>query len=231
MYSKFLVESITRDLFLTSDPQFGSVGLFNNVQARRNYGDIDTLHEALISNCNAAIAGHEVVLCLGDFTQNLKHVEDSRTQVQKFSRLVNGKKILLRGNHDAEDTSWYYDCGWNCVVECPPIITNKKLQWLAAPTRFCGCLICEFDGCRIMFSHFAIYEDDYDDCRYPLEKAYLREVFDRYQCHLNIHGHTHARSVAHPDCVSVCMESTAFTPVTIACLLDRHLDLAIQRRA
>lgn len=231
MYSKFLVESITRELFLTSDPQFGSEGLFNNVPARRHFGHIDSLHEAMVNNWNSTITRNDVVLCLGDFTQNLKHVEDSRTQVQKYSRLLTGKKILLRGNHDAEDTGWYYDCGWNCVVECPIVLTGKKLGWLAAPTRFCGCLICDIDGYRILFSHFAIYEDDDDDCRYPLEKAYLREVFTRYQCHINIHGHTHARTVAHPDCLSACMERTAFTPVTLGNFLARHLRLPEQKLA
>ena len=231
MYSKFLIENINRNLFITSDPQFGSLGVFDHVPARKLYGHINKLHHAIVDNWNSVIGEDEFVLCLGDFTQNLKHKKKSMALVEKYSRLLNGKKILIRGNHDAEDTCWYYDFGWNCVIEYPLIIQNRSMSWLSAPTRFCGCIICDIDGHRILFSHFAIYEDDYDDCRYPVEKAYLRDLFGRYHCDINIHGHTHNRSVKHPDCLSVCMEQTLFTPVKIKQFLSQHLKTPEQKIA
>ncbi|MGR9116331.1 MAG: metallophosphoesterase, partial [Gammaproteobacteria bacterium] len=111
-----------------------------------------------MNNWNSIIGLEDVVLCLGDFTQNLKHKKNSMALVEKYSGMLNGKKILIRGNHDAEDTSWYYDCGWNCLIEYPLIIQNRTMSWLSAPTRFCGCIICDINGYRILFSHFAIYE-------------------------------------------------------------------------
>ena len=231
MYSKFLFENVNRNLFITSDPQFGSQSVFDHVPARKLHGHINKLHRALVDNWNSVIDVDDVVLCLGDFTQNLKHKKKSMSLVEKYSRALSGKKILIRGNHDTEDTCWYYDCGWNCVIEYPLIIQNRSMNWLSAPTRYCGCIICEINGTRILFSHFAIYEDDYDDCRYPVEKAYLRDLFGRYHCDINIHGHTHNRSVKHPDCLSVCMEQTLFTPVKIKQFLSQHLKTPEQKIA
>lgn len=231
MYSKFVIGNINRNLFITSDPQFGATGLFEHVPARKLYGHINKLQRAMVDNWNSVIGKNDIVLCLGDFTQNLKHKNKSMSLVEKYSRLVNGKKILIRGNHDAEDSSWYYDCSWNCLIEYPLIIQNQTISWLSAPTRFCGCLICEIDGHRILFSHFAIYEDDYDDCRYLVEKAFLRDLFSRYRCDINIHGHTHHRPVAHPDCLSACMEQTLFTPIRLEQFLSRRVKVSEQKIA
>ena len=218
-------------MFITSDPQYGSRGVFDHVTERRVFGHINNLQRTMVDNWNLAIGEDDFVLCLGDFTQNLKQKSKSRTLVEKYSRLLNGKKVLIRGNHDAEDTSWYYDCGWNCLVEFPLIIQNQTMCWLSAPTRFCGCIICDIEGYRVLFSHFAIYEDDLADCRYPVEKAYLRDLFERYHCDLNIHGHTHNRPVNHSDCLSACVEKTFFAPVKVGQFLSQHLKYPEQRIA
>lgn len=223
MYSKFLVENINANIFLTSDPQFGAQGLFDHVPSRSLFGSINKLHQALVDNWNSVVGMDDYVLCLGDFSQNLLNGTKSRSLIEKYSRLLNGKKILVRGNHDAEDTSWYYDCGWNCLIEYPLIIEDQHMSWVSAPTRFCGCIVCKMAGYTILFSHFAIYEDDYDDCRYPVEKAFLRHLFDRYQCDFNVHGHTHIRPVNHPQCLSACVEQNLFTPVRARQFLANHL--------
>lgn len=231
MYSKLLIENINRNLFVTADPQFGSRGVFDHVPARKIFRSIHKLHRTLVDNWNSAIDGEDVVLCLGDFTQNLKHKHKSMSLVEKYSGLLTGKKILIRGNHDAEDTSWYYDCGWNCLIEYPLIIQNRTMNWLTAPTRYCGCIICDIGDRRILFSHFAIYENDDDDCRYPVEKAFLRELFVRYHCDLNVHGHTHHRVVEHPDCLSACVEQTLFTPVRVRQLLAERIEMPAKKIA
>ncbi len=215
MYSKFVIDCISPDLYITSDPQFGSRGLFENIPERKLYGDMEKFHMALVENWNSVISNDDYVLCLGDFTQNLADKNASMALVEKYSRLLNGKKFLIRGNHDAEDTSWYYDSGWNCLIEYPLIILDNKLDWVHAPTDFCGCVITELNGCRILFSHFAINEKEEDDRRYLVEKAFLRELYGEYKCDINIHGHNHTRSINHDECVSVCVEHTLFTPVRL----------------
>ncbi len=222
MYSKFIIDSINSDLYITSDSQFGAQGLFENIPDRKLYGDINKFHAALVENWNSVIGEDDFVLCLGDFTQNLKDKTKSMQLVEQYSRKLNGKKYLIRGNHDAEDTSWYYDCGWNCLLEYPLIILDNKMDWVQAPTVFCGCVITEVNGLRILFSHFAINEKEEDDQRYLVEKAFLRDLYQEYECNVNIHGHNHTRSVNHDDCVSVCVEHTLFTPVRLGQFLAQY---------
>lgn len=130
MYSKFLIENINRNLFITSHPQLGSQSVFHHVPARKLYCHINKLHRAIVDNWNSVIGKDDFVLCLGDFTQNLKHKKKSMSLVEKYLGLVNGKYILIRGNHDAEDTSWYYDCGWNYLIGYPLSIQNRSMSWL-----------------------------------------------------------------------------------------------------
>ena len=104
MYSPFLVENINRNLYITSDSRFGSQGLFNLVPAKKLHGHINKLHRTMVDNWNLVIGRGGLVLCLGDLTQNLKHKKNSMSLVEKYSGLLNGKKILVRGNYDAEDT-------------------------------------------------------------------------------------------------------------------------------
>ena len=222
MYSEFLRNALTHRLFVVSDPQFGSQGVFDWVPQRRNFGHIEHLHEALVANWNAVVGADDYVLCLGDFTQNLKDRHASMTLVEKYTGLLNGRKLLIRGNHDAELTPWYYDCGWNCLIEHPLVFQGDTMRWLASPTPYGGCLICDIDDRRILFSHFAIDESEYADCRYLVEKAHLRELFEKFDCDLNVHGHTHIRPVDRPRCLSACVEKTDFKPVRLGDFLRRH---------
>jgi len=36
---------------------------------------------------------------------------------ERMLEQVEGKRILVRGNHDKKTTSWYYDIGWDLVVD------------------------------------------------------------------------------------------------------------------
>lgn len=222
MYSEFLHEAITQRLFVISDPQFGSQRVFDWVPQRRAFGHIDDLHATLVDNWNAEVGAEDYVLCLGDFTQNLKDRQASMALVEKYTGLLNGRKLLIRGNHDAEATPWYYDCGWNCLIEYPLVFEGSTMRWLPSPTPYGGCLICEVDGQRILFSHFAVHEGEHDDRRYLVEKAHLRALFEDFHCDLNVHGHTHIRPVDHPRCLSACVESTGFKPLRLGDFLRQH---------
>lgn len=226
MHSQFLLESINEQLFIASDPQFGSEGLFENVHERKKFGSIDKLHQTIVTNWNSILNDNSRLLCLGDFTQNQKDQLKSIELLETYSRAIKGKKILIRGNHDIEATSWYYDFGWNCVIEYPIIIKRNTFDWVSAPTKFCGCIICEINGLRIMFSHFAIFENELDDCRYLVEKAFLRSLYEQENCSINIHGHIHNRPIDHPSCYSVCGEQLNFTPIQLGNFLSQQINTA-----
>lgn len=105
---------------------------------------------------------------------------------------------------------------------------DQETRWLNPPSTSAGCIIKDIAGQRIMFSHFALFEDEQLDSRYLLEKAYLRKLFDQYQCEINIHGHTHDRPVKSEKCFSACVEQTYFSPVRLEDFL-MEMQLSIRR--
>lgn len=222
MLSPFYSNRFNESLIITADPQYGSQNLFDYLPQRKAFGTMESLHDTLVKNWNQVVSKDDLVLCLGDFTQNVKDVEWSRSLIETYTRQLRGDKILIRGNHDAEDTSWYYDCGWNGVIEFAVVLEGEQIEWLNAPSSFAAGVICEIQGIRILFSHFAIFEDEKLDRRYLLEKAWLRELFERYDCAINIHGHSHTRVIDDPRCVCACVEFTEFKPVRIGDFLTQR---------
>jgi len=215
MYSSFLDNAINENSFIIGDPQFGSPVVYRHVAARRMFGSLSNLHESMIENWNAVVDDSDTVICLGDFTQNKKHRSKSLELIERFSCQLNGKKILIRGNHDVEPTQFYYDYGWLSVVEYPLIMLDQQTRWLQVPSVSAACIIKDIADLRIMFTHFAIFEDENQDRRYLLEKAYLRELFAEHACDVNIHGHTHDRPVRNDKSFSACVEQTFFSPTML----------------
>ena len=220
MQSQLLLDNLNERLFITADPQFGSHRLFKYIGERRRFGSMKSLHDSLVENWNASVRDDDVILCLGDFTQNMQNKKKSMKLIEKYTPRLNGRKLLIRGNHDVEDTCWYYDFGWTCLVEYPLIILDGRMEWLSVPSQYCGCIVADIAGRRILFSHFAIFEDDARDRRFIVEKAFLRKLFSDYRCNINIHGHTHLREVDDIRCHSACVEHLAFSPVRLGDFLQ-----------
>ncbi len=66
MKSEFITDNFNEHIFITADPQFGSRGLFGNVQERMKFKSMKALHAALVENWNAAVNSDNLILCLGD---------------------------------------------------------------------------------------------------------------------------------------------------------------------
>lgn len=231
MQSEFLTRYLNQDMFITSDPQFGSTGLYQHVPQRKRFSSLAKLNKQLVENWNSVISKNDCILCLGDFTQNQVDSKKSIALVEKFTSQLNGIKFLIRGNHDVEKTSWYYDFGWNWVIEFPVIMLGETIEWRFAPSQFCGCIIKTIAEKRILFSHFAIFEDEARDRRYLLEKAYLRDLYKEFDCDYNVHGHTHTRRIDDERCLCACVEQTDLTPIQLNMFLEREIKLQEQQAA
>lgn len=74
---------------------------FNGVNGLklRPWNNIDEMHEALINNHNSVVSPKDTVYYLGDVCINKKFIH--------LLSLFNGRKILVKGNHDIFDLKYY----------------------------------------------------------------------------------------------------------------------------
>ena len=93
-----------RDIFFISDTHFGHATMlkFTNYDGTRMrpFDSIEELDELMIQNWNEVVKPHDRVYHLGDVCYHC----GNRDQI--MSRL-NGKKVLVKGNHDKDQLGWY----------------------------------------------------------------------------------------------------------------------------
>ena len=93
-----------RDIFFISDTHFGHAAMlkFTNYDGTRMrpFDSIEELDELMIQNWNEVVKPHDRVYHLGDVCYRC----GNRDQI--MSRL-NGKKVLVKGNHDRDQLGWY----------------------------------------------------------------------------------------------------------------------------
>jgi len=84
-------------IFFTSDTHFGTSGL--KLPVKRNWSSIEAMDNELIKNWNDRIHPYDTVYHLGDFSKK----QDYDT-VKSYLDKLNGKIILISGNHDSKYT-------------------------------------------------------------------------------------------------------------------------------
>lgn len=96
--------------FLISDTHFGhgNILTFKRLtgEALRNFSSVEEMDEIMVQNWNNAVGQGDKVYHLGDVTFSNKKLVDV------FNRL-NGRKVLIKGNHDnlklAQYQKYFYD--------------------------------------------------------------------------------------------------------------------------
>ena len=107
----------------------------------RPFKDIDEMREQLIERWNSAVGIRDTTYILGDFCWR----KEDDPLYSKFLNALNGKKILVRGNHDPKNLP----NGFTEAVDYKEIKDNKR---------------------RIIMSHYPIimYHHDTDENAYML---------------------------------------------------------------
>lgn len=82
-------------VYFTSDLHLGHRGIIE--MQNRPFEDIQEMNQVLIRNYNSVINKNDTVYILGDISHHLP-VESANGLIKK----LNGKKILIKGNHDKE---------------------------------------------------------------------------------------------------------------------------------
>jgi calcineurin-like phosphoesterase family protein len=70
----------------------------------------------LIKNWNDTVSGDDTVYILGDFAFG------DKDEVRRLCQSLNGRKILILGNHDTQPAGWYRNCGFDEASPWPVII-------------------------------------------------------------------------------------------------------------
>ena len=104
------------DVRIIADLHFGDPDIikFEN----RPFGSVDEMNKELIERWNCVVDQDDKVFILGDFSV---YVDD---RLQDIVEQLNGKKILIKGNHDCLDDTAYFNMGFSCVYNYPIIYDN-----------------------------------------------------------------------------------------------------------
>ena len=96
-------------IFFTSDTHFGGddIRRYEN----RPFADVQAMDEAMIQRWNAVVSPKDTVWHLGDFGA-------AGHEAELLSRL-NGRVLLVRGNHDTRDNAYYRAAGFAEVYDLP----------------------------------------------------------------------------------------------------------------
>ena len=84
---------MTKEIFFTSDQHYGH---FNIIRyCNRPFSSVEEMDETLIQNHNKKVRQSDIVYMVGDLA-----FHKDRAQIIALLKRLNGRKILVTGNHD-----------------------------------------------------------------------------------------------------------------------------------
>lgn len=102
----------------------------------RPFDNIEKMNETLISNWNKVVKRDDRVFMLGDFALC------GKDKIIEIGQKLNGRKILILGNHDGASLSTYYNAGFEMVSKFPIIfqdffiLSHEPIEFLPLNTPF-----------------------------------------------------------------------------------------------
>lgn len=106
-------------VFVTADLHLGHANIIN--YCNRPFKSVDEMNETLIRNWNETVGEDDRVFVLGDFGLG------SRAKIIEWGRQLNGRNVLIYGNHDHHKPKTYYEAGFEHVSRWPLVIQNEYL--------------------------------------------------------------------------------------------------------
>lgn len=97
--------------FIISDTHFNHANIIN--YCNRPFKDAEEMDRIMIKNWNETVSNKDVVIHLGDFGLGKKEY------IKDIIKNLNGKKILILGNHDNWSEQFYRDAGFHTVSRFP----------------------------------------------------------------------------------------------------------------
>lgn len=102
--------------YITSDTHFNHSNIIK--YCNRPFHDIYEMNQAIIDRWNSIVNDNDIVYHLGDFAfirkdnLELSYAQQLRQQIREFVDRLNGKIILIKGNHDTLSNFQAEECGF-----------------------------------------------------------------------------------------------------------------------
>ncbi len=106
--------------FHISDTHFGHENVIK--YCNRPFSSVREMNESIIAQWNSVISKKDIVYHHGDFALRM-----SKEEVYDIVRRLNGRIILIYGNHDRKGVGWFMDCGFYKVYRKGFILNDKYL--------------------------------------------------------------------------------------------------------
>ena len=196
---------------ISPDEQRGNEEINNLCKELIPYHD-----QMLIEKWNAVVNPNDTIFHLGDFAFR---------NIEEYTKKLNGKKILLRGNHDMGSARHYTESGWKEVIEAVKMnVNNNMFEMVPHIDKYWNGYLTEINGWAILFSHYPIYNsNEWDLKKYGQITTMLESVYEGYGAQINIHGHCHSKNSVFENAINVSVEHcTSLSPMLIGDLLTNN---------
>lgn len=156
------------NIWVTSDQHFQHKNILKYCSESRPFSSVEEMNNILINNWNSVVQPDDIVYVLGDICMGA--AEDS----PKYIKRLNGKIILVIGNHDTDKKIEYYKQCSNVIDVIPYEILFHK-------------------GTFYVMNHFPV-EDDYKN-QHLKERYHWQDCMDFFQENKDnciwLYGHVH----------------------------------------
>lgn len=185
-------------IYFTSDLHLGHS---NSIRiSSRPFSDVEEMDEALISAWNKRISNDDTVYIVGDL------VWESKDPFVYLPRL-NGKKILIAGNHDFK---WLIRYGMACVAQDGSVEFRDYSEYFTKIAQFAEITI---DGEQVTL------------CHYPMLEWKASRRYGGYLIHGHIHNCRDKKYVplwVLPHALNAGVDINGYMPVTFDELIDNN---------
>lgn len=102
----------------------------------RPFSNVEEMNNIIISNWNKVVKRDDRVFMLGDFALC------GKDKIIEIGQKLNGRKVLIFGNHEGASLSTYYNAGFEMVSKFPIIfqdffiLSHKPIEFLPLNTPF-----------------------------------------------------------------------------------------------
>lgn len=106
----------TKHTYFISDTHFNHKAIIK--YCNRPFKDINQMNETIITNWNNTVKKDDLVFMMGDFALC------GKDKIIEIGNQLNGRKFLIKGNHDGASRDTYRKAGFLEVYEFPIIIND-----------------------------------------------------------------------------------------------------------